>query len=111
VGTFTDGAGVQHGFLLSEGAFTVIDYPGASGIRTLAINNLGRSTGTTLGESGFPVDNIAFIADPIPEPSTVFLTLIAWPVLLSRYCDGGDSLLLDKQPHRTEMRRLPSRQP
>ena len=38
-GVYIDTAGVQHGFLLSKGQYTSIDFPGASATEALAINN------------------------------------------------------------------------
>ena len=39
VGLYTDKAGKQHGFLLSKGQYSTIDFPGAVSTEALAINN------------------------------------------------------------------------
>lgn len=53
VGTFVDQSFVQHGFLLSKGEFTVIDFPGAQG--TIA-RGIGPS-GEIVGNYWLPGDN------------------------------------------------------
>ena len=55
VGVYNDGAGKQHGFLLSGGSFTTIDYPGAAGTAALGINSQGDIVGQyTANTSGDP---------------------------------------------------------
>ena len=49
VGSFTEGIGrnsVTHGFLLSKGEFTVIDFPGAQGTIARGINSRGEIVGS-----------------------------------------------------------------
>src|SRR6187549_3481598 len=46
VGTFVDQSFVQHGFLLSKGEFTVIDFPGARGTIARGISPDGEIVGT-----------------------------------------------------------------
>ena len=41
VGNFLDHNGVRHGYLLSDGRFSQIDYPGASDTGVEEINNAG----------------------------------------------------------------------
>src|ERR1700747_1155311 len=41
VGDYFDSAGVQHGYLLSNGTFTTFDPPGSIQTRSNSINNLG----------------------------------------------------------------------
>jgi uncharacterized membrane protein len=61
VGTFVDQSFVQHGFLLSKGEFTVIDFPGARGTIARGISPDGEIVGTyslpgdssVLGSRGF----------------------------------------------------------
>src|SRR5512132_1974576 len=58
VGTFVDQSFVQHGFLLSKGEFTVIDFPGAQG--TIA-RGIGPS-GEIVGNYWLPGDNALLAA-------------------------------------------------
>ena len=39
VGLYVDSSGKEHGFLLSEGRYSTIDYPGAVATEALAVNN------------------------------------------------------------------------
>jgi len=45
VGTYTDGNGATHGFLLRDGVFTAIDYPGAQGTEARGIGADGSIVG------------------------------------------------------------------
>jgi hypothetical protein len=45
VGSYVDGAGVSHGFVLRDGAFTTIDVPGAAGTDARGINPAGDIVG------------------------------------------------------------------
>jgi hypothetical protein len=49
---FFDAAGRQHGWLFQNGAFTQIDFPGASATRTVNINNSSVITGSFLDAAG-----------------------------------------------------------
>jgi hypothetical protein len=83
VGYYYDGH-ATHGFLLdANGSFTTLDFPGASPTRTLrfAINDAGEIVGYYWHVNGM---NHAFIATPVPEPSSIALldvgaaALVAW---------------------------------
>ena len=45
VGDFTDAAGFAHGFVLSGGTFTTVDFPGAASTLLFEINNSGAMVG------------------------------------------------------------------
>ena len=45
VGTYLDSAGTSHGFILDRGAYTTVNYPGASGSGLSSINDLGELSG------------------------------------------------------------------
>ncbi|HEV2195975.1 MAG TPA: hypothetical protein VGR55_10360 [Candidatus Acidoferrum sp.] len=53
VGAFTDGVGKQHGFLLSQGQFTTLDFPGAVGTSANGIS----PTGDIVGNYRAPVSS------------------------------------------------------
>lgn len=46
VGTFTDQAGVTHGFKYEQGTYTVINFPGSTDNHVLGINQQGQIVGT-----------------------------------------------------------------
>ena len=52
VGFFDDSNANQHGYILLDGQFTQIDYPGASGTIVRGINNAGDITGHYLDSTG-----------------------------------------------------------
>jgi probable HAF family extracellular repeat protein len=54
VGTFTDTAGKQHGYLLIGGVFTTIDYPNALSTVARGINNHGDIVGWHVDAKGLP---------------------------------------------------------
>ena len=54
VGTFLDGVGKQHGYLLSGGTFTTIDYPGAMATQAVGISSNGDIVGYHQDASGMP---------------------------------------------------------
>lgn len=72
VGVFVDGAGVQHGFLLSRGAFTVIDVPGSlmgvEGSLPTSANGINPA-GDIVGNFTAPVNASASADDPEYCPS------------------------------------------
>src|SRR5262249_38365274 len=45
VGRYTDAAGVTHGFLLSQGAYTTLDFPGAIYTQAIGVNPAGEIVG------------------------------------------------------------------
>jgi hypothetical protein len=45
-GFYIDGGNVSHGFLLSAGTLTTLDFPGSTGTAALSLNNLGQVVGT-----------------------------------------------------------------
>jgi len=64
VGTFTEGIGqnsVQHGFLLSKGEFTVIDFPGAQSTIARGINPRGDIVGSYRLPGDLPVATRGFL--------------------------------------------------
>src|ERR1051326_3943397 len=44
-GSYVDSAGIEHGFLLHDGAFTTIDYPGADWTEAFGITAAGEIVG------------------------------------------------------------------
>jgi hypothetical protein len=73
-GSYTDSAGVQHGFLLKNGSMTTFDYPGSVGVTVgEGINNKGQVSGLWTDSSG---NRHGFVLDT----NTTEYTLI----------DGGD---------------------
>jgi uncharacterized membrane protein len=62
VGNFSDG-GFQHGFLLSKGVLTILDFPGASDTNAWGINNVGTVVGywDILDADGNPLITHGFI--------------------------------------------------
>jgi uncharacterized membrane protein len=66
VGVYGDGI-TNHGFLLSNGVFTTLDYPGATDTVALGINDKGQIVGTYDGFS------YGFLAHPSPEPTSLTL--------------------------------------
>jgi hypothetical protein len=51
-GFFVDGNMVNHGFLLYQGTFTQLDFPGATFTQALGVNNLGKLVGTYVDAGG-----------------------------------------------------------
>jgi len=49
VGTYTDSAGNEHGFLDTNGTFTTLDFPGSTGTAAYGINNVGQIVGSYSG--------------------------------------------------------------
>ena len=45
VGTYTDAAGVTHGFKYEAGTYSIVDFPGATHSNVLGVNNLGHIVG------------------------------------------------------------------
>jgi probable HAF family extracellular repeat protein len=78
VGLYQDGV---HGFLLSDGVYTLLAVPGAEATRPVGINNSGQIVGNYIGADGHIH---GFLATPVPEPSTLLLLamgtlgLIGW---------------------------------
>src|SRR5689334_20912627 len=64
VGVYTDAVGVQHGFLLSRGQFTTIDFPGALATVARGIS----PTGAIVGQYTAPV-NSAPLSSPAYCPA------------------------------------------
>ncbi len=83
VGQYVDLMFRNHGFLYNGGTFTQIDVPGSLDSGILGINNAGQIVGAF---SNLPEDLVghAFLATPIPEPSTWLLlgsglvSLVIW---------------------------------
>jgi hypothetical protein len=70
---FYAGGGTSHGFLLSDGSYTTIDVPGATFTSVDGIDDIGQLVGHYGDASG----NLhAFLASPVPEPSTLLLLAI-----------------------------------
>ncbi|HEY4679091.1 MAG TPA: hypothetical protein VIJ01_18130 [Candidatus Angelobacter sp.] len=67
IGFFFDAAGRQHGWLFQNGAFTQIDFPGASGTRTVNINNSSVIT-AVLGRRDYIADLLAREIGGFVEP-------------------------------------------
>src|SRR5208283_303410 len=65
VGEYQDTAGNTHGFLLSSGTYTSIDYPGAVSTVAYGINNLGQIAGAWLDSSskehGFLLSGVKYV--------------------------------------------------
>jgi probable HAF family extracellular repeat protein len=51
VGRYMDASQVQHGFLLSHGVYTTVDFPGQTGNELYAINDRGQIVGNYNYES------------------------------------------------------------
>jgi probable HAF family extracellular repeat protein len=69
VGVFDQPAGVNHGFLYSGGAYTTIDYPGATETFAYGINNNGQIVGTfgdATGDHGYIDTGGSFAAINVP---------------------------------------------
>jgi probable HAF family extracellular repeat protein len=66
VGFYYEAPTVGHGFLLSGGTFTTVDYPGLTATYAYDINNSGSIV-------GYYNDPHGFKANPVPEPSTLLL--------------------------------------
>ena len=60
----------QHGFLLKDGVYSTIDFPGATDTAVLGINNADQIVGLYVDAAG---NQHAFLATPVPEPSTLLL--------------------------------------
>ncbi len=58
-GWFTDSAGYDHGFVLSGGVFTTVDYPGGTNTQIMGINKAGKLVGTYVSSGA-----LGFIATP-----------------------------------------------
>jgi probable HAF family extracellular repeat protein len=52
VGGYTDANGMTHGYLLSHGQYTTLDYPGAASTIALGINDHGQIVGYYIDSSG-----------------------------------------------------------
>jgi hypothetical protein len=72
VGFFIIG-GATHGFIGSPAAYQVFDVPGAFGTSLEGINNAGVLTGIVNDALG---NSSAFVATPVPEPTSVALMLM-----------------------------------
>jgi len=55
VGQYSDANAVLHGFLLSQGSFTTIDYPGAIDTRLTGINPEGQIVGQDNASNGLAI--------------------------------------------------------
>jgi probable HAF family extracellular repeat protein len=53
----------EHGFLLCNGEFVTVDYPGAAATRLFTINDRGQIVGWFIDTNG---DNHGFLATPQP---------------------------------------------
>jgi len=65
VGTYTDAAGVTHGFLAVGNQFTSVDFPGADVTICWGINNAGR----IVGNYSAGALRAGFLATPTPPPA------------------------------------------
>jgi hypothetical protein len=66
--------GDVHGFVRdNDGTFSTIDVPGAENTQPWSINDSGQIVGSTIVDGR----NFAFVATPVPEPSTLALLCIA----------------------------------
>jgi probable HAF family extracellular repeat protein len=63
----------KHAFLLSDGTYTTFDVPGASSTQAFGINDAGQIVGDYMDTGG---NEHAFLATPVPEPSTLLLLSI-----------------------------------
>ena len=50
MGSYVDAGGVSHGFSLSGGSYTMVDYPGAAGTALSSINPSGEMSGATCSD-------------------------------------------------------------
>lgn len=74
-GEFLDAAGVQHGFVYVNGAFTTLDF--GDNTTVFGINDLGQAVGASYPNGGFfngPYSG--FVATPSPEPATWCFALL-----------------------------------
>jgi hypothetical protein len=78
VGWYDDGT-TTHGFLLSDGIYSSIDFPGSTATSILGINNFDQIVGLYLDATGI---QHAFLASPVPEPSTLFALIVGTTFLL-----------------------------
>jgi uncharacterized membrane protein len=69
VGEYSDSQSRLHGFVLSGGVYSTVDFPGAVYTVALGINDSGSIVGLYSPGNGIE----AFIASPVPEPSTLLL--------------------------------------
>ena len=70
VGAFTDAVGLQHGFLLREGRFTTIDFPGAVATNANGISSSGRIVGNYTAPFTPGVSDTAPTDSPIYCPAS-----------------------------------------
>jgi hypothetical protein len=50
VGAYVDASGVSHGFVLSGGTYSTVDYPGAAGTVLSSVNPAGELSGFTCSD-------------------------------------------------------------
>ncbi|HEY4842789.1 MAG TPA: hypothetical protein VIH78_12535 [Terriglobales bacterium] len=100
VGFYVDTSGVEHGYLLSAGTFTSIDYPDAALTATTAINDNGNIAGATCptsacdttseGEQGFVLSGGVFTPVAIPgEVGTYVNDITNNGMLVGAYIDAA----------------------
>ena len=68
------------GFVLSNGVFTTIQVPGALDTAVYGINDAGTLVGYYDGADGI---THAFVATPVPEPSSALLAGVAFPLIVA----------------------------
>ena len=97
-GFFDDSSGIQHGYLLRDGQFTQIDYPGASGTVVRGINNAGDITGhyfdSAGNENGFILQDGKFQNVQAPHSAgcgtDVWMAADNGRVAVGDFCDNRD---------------------
>jgi len=100
VGYYTDSSGVYHGYMVSGGTYTSIDFPGANLTISTAINDAGTIAGvycttseclsTGEGEVGFVLSGGVFTTFAVPgEYSTFVNDMNNDGVLLGQYVDAA----------------------
>ena len=74
VGTYVDESFFNrfHGFLLSDGIYSLLEPPGSLQSQALGINDAGQIVGWYDGPGG----QHGFLATPVPEPATLLLLAI-----------------------------------